>query len=336
MSDKMQTSKLKTLYMLQFLDKFSDEEHPLSSTELIEMLAEKGITCERKSIYADVEALNKVGFDIISVKSPKRGYFMASRTFQIPEVLLLIDAVSSAGFITPKKTKELIQKLKSLVSEEQAKTMRSQVYVDANSVKCDNEEIYIIIDSLNEAIALEKKVKFIYRRRSVDKENKKKHTEKTMTVSPYALIWKDDHYYLICNNPKYDNLMNLRIDRMKKLTVLDEPSRSFEEVSVYRGEFDSQDYSSKMFNMFSGTVAPVTLRCALHLQEEMLDRFGKNIPLKAVDLEHFETTVECAVSDGLASWIMQYGGDVEVIEPAELRDLISKKAEAIMTVYNQT
>lgn len=334
MSKKIQNSKLKTLYMLQFLDKFSDEEHPLSSTELIEMLAEKGITCERKSIYADVEALNEVGFDIISVKSPKRGFFMASRTFQIPEVLLLIDAVSSAGFITPKKTKELIQKLKSLVSQEQAQTMRSQVYVDANSVKCDNEEIYIIINSLNEAIADGKMVKFIYRRRSVDKQNRKNHTEKTMTVSPYALIWKDDHYYLICNNPKYDNLMNLRIDRMKKLTVLEENSRNFEEVSEYRGEFDFQDYSSKMFNMFSGIVAPVTLKCALHLQEEMLDRFGKNIPLKAVDLEHFETTVEAAVSDGLASWIMQYGGDIEVVQPEELRVLISKKAEAILSVYN--
>lgn len=335
MPKKTQNSKLKTLYLLQFLDKYSDEEHPLSSTELIEMLAEKGISCERKSIYADVEALIEVGFDILAVRSPKRGYFMASRTFQIPEVLLLIDAVSSAGFITPKKTEELVSKLKSLVSEDQAKTMRSQVYVDANSVKCDNEEIYIIINLLNEAIADGKMVKFIYRRRSVDKLNKKNHTEKTMTVSPYALIWKDDHYYLVCNNPKYDNLMNLRIDRMKKLTVLDENSRSFEEVSEYRGEFDSQDYSSKMFNMFSGTVASVTLKCALHLQEEMLDRFGKNIPLKAVDLEHFETTVDAAVSDGLASWIMQYGGDVEVIEPEDLRSLIIKKTDAIMNVYGR-
>ncbi len=334
MSKKIQSNKLRTLYVLQFLDKFSDEEHPLSSTELIEMLEQKGITCDRKSIYSDIEVLSAVGFDIVSVKSPKRGCFMASRTFEIPEVLLLIDAVSSAGFITPKKTKSLIEKLKSLVSQKQAQTMHSQVYVDANSVKCDNEEIYIIIDRLNEAIADKKMVKFIYRRRSIDKQNKKNHTEKTMTVSPYALIWKDDHYYLICNNPKYDNLMNLRIDRMKKLTVLEEDSRNFEEVSEYRGEFDSQDYSSKMFNMFSGTVAPVTLKCALRLQEEMLDRFGKSIPLKAVDLDHFETTVQAAVSDGLASWIMQYGGDVEVVEPEELRSLIAKKAEAILSVYN--
>lgn len=208
----MQYSKLKTLLIYNILEKYSDEEHPLSTTDLISMLEEKGVKCERKSIYADIAALNDIGCDIITVTSPKRGFFMASRTFEIPEVMLLIDAVSSAGFITPKKTASLIEKLETLVSVEQAKTMKSQVYVDTSCAKCDNEEIYIIIDRLNNAIADEKKVKFVYRRRSVDVQNRKKHTEKTFTVSPYALIWKDDHYYLVCNNQKYDNLMNLRID----------------------------------------------------------------------------------------------------------------------------
>ena len=217
----MQNSKLKTLFIYNFLDKFSDDEHPLYTTDLISMLADKGIKCERKSIYADIAALNEIGCDIVTVTSPKRGFFMATRTFEIPEVMLLIDAVSSAGFITPKKTESLIEKLETLVSVEQAKTMKSQVYVDTNCAKCDNEEIYIIIDRLNSAITENKKVKFIYRRRSVDVQNRKKHTEKTFTVSPYALIWRDDHYYLVCNNQKYDNLMNLRIDRMKKLEILD-------------------------------------------------------------------------------------------------------------------
>ena len=248
----MQNSKLKTLFIYNFLDKFSDDEHPLSTTDLISMLADKGIKCERKSIYADIAALNEIGCDIVTVTSPKRGFFMATRTFEIPEVMLLIDAVSSAGFITPKKTESLIEKLETLVSVEQAKTMKSQVYVDTNCAKCDNEEIYIIIDRLNSAITENKKVKFIYRRRSVDVQNRKKHTEKTFTVSPYALIWRDDHYYLVCNNQKYDNLMNLRIDRMKKLEILDEKPRHFSEVSHYKEKFDEQDYVSKRFNMFSG------------------------------------------------------------------------------------
>ena len=141
----MQYSKLKTLLIYNILEKYSDEEHPLSTTDLISMLEEKGVKCERKSIYADIAALNDIGCDIITVTSPKRGFFMASRTFEIPEVMLLIDAVSSAGFITPKKTASLIEKLETLVSVEQAKTMKSQVYVDTSCAKCDNEEIYKFI-----------------------------------------------------------------------------------------------------------------------------------------------------------------------------------------------
>ncbi|MCH5320970.1 MAG: WYL domain-containing transcriptional regulator [Eubacterium sp.] len=330
----MQTKKLKTLIIYQLLEKYSDEDHPLSTTDLVEMLDERGIECERKSIYADITALNEIGCDIMVVKTPKRGYFMATRKFEIPEVMLLIDAVKSAGFITPKKTKSLVDKLKTLLSDGQAEAMESQVYVDTQSAKCDNEEIYIIIDNLHSAIMQKMQVKFIYKRRSIDVKSLKKHTEKTFTVSPYALIWKNDHYYLVCNNQKYDNLMNLRIDRMKRLEILDKPSRPIGEVSTYKTEFDTQDYSSKMFNMFSGTECEITLKCKLHLQEEMLDRFGSAIPLKASDTSHFETTVKATLSDGLVSWIMQYGADMEVLAPSELIEMVKVKADAISKVYN--
>lgn len=237
------------------------------------------------------------------------------------------------ALLHPKKTESLIEKLETLVSVEQAKTMKSQVYVDTNCAKCDNEEIYIIIDRLNSAITENKKVKFIYRRRSVDVQNRKKHTEKTFTVSPYALIWRDDHYYLVCNNQKYDNLMNLRIDRMKKLEILDENSRHFSEVSHYKEKFDEQDYVSKRFNMFSGDECKVTLKCNIQLQEEMLDRFGKNIPLTAVDGSHFETTVSATMSDGFVSWLMQYGDGVEVTSPKNLAKMVRDKAKSIYNIY---
>lgn len=330
----MQKSKMKTLIIYQLLDKYSDENNPLSTTRLIEMLEnDYNIQCERKSIYADIEALKEIGCDILTVKSPKRGFFMASRKFEVPEVTMLIDAVSSAGFITPKKTQSLVEKLKSLMSDDQAQSVKSQVYVDTASVKCDNEEIYITIDHLNSAIDEHKKVKFVYKRRCVDVQNKKKHTEKTFTVSPYALIWKDDHYYLVCNNDKYDNLMNLRIDRMKKLEVLEEEARPVCEVSEYEDVFDAQDYSAKMFNMFSGEKCDVTLRCSLKIQEEMMDRFGSAIPLVAHDITHFDTTVKATLSDGFVSWIMQYGADVEVLEPTELAIMVKNKAKSILDVY---
>ncbi len=328
----MASSKTKTLYIFKYLTQYSDENNPLSTTELIALLAEDGIKCERKSIYDDVKTLNAVGFNIISAVSPKRGFFMASRNFELPEVRLLIDAVSSVGFITPEKTDVLVKKLESLVSKNQAAELGSQVYVDSDT-KCDNEEIYYVIDALHEAIINKRKVKFVYKRRKIDKEHRKAYTEKTFTVSPYALIWKEDHYYLVCNNAKYDNLMNLRLDRMRKIQTLDELARPVNEVSEYENNFDVSDYSAKMFNMFSGESGTVKLLCDLDIREEIMDRFGAKIPLTAVDTEHFETTFEAALSDGLVSWIMKFGGQIKVLEPQSLADAVKEKAQTIAALY---
>ncbi|WP_177917904.1 YafY family protein [uncultured Eubacterium sp.] len=329
----MASSKLKTLYIFKFLNDYTDENNPLSTTELIDMLSQVGIKTERKSIYSDVKILNQIGFDIVSTRSPKKGFFMAHRQFQLSEVRLLIDAVSSAGFITPKKTEELAEKLESLVSKNQAQELASQVYIDSNT-KCSNEEIYYVIDTLHDAIIHGNKVSFIYNKRDIDVENKKSYTEKRFKVSPYALLWKEDHYYLVCNNEKYDNVMNLRLDRMKHLKELDEPCRDMSEVTEYRDTFDVSDYSSKMFNMFSGKTEKVTILCDLDMREQIMDRFGAKVPLTAADSKHFKTTVDAAVSDGLASWIMKFGNKIKVLEPQSLAVQIKEKALSIAELYN--
>lgn len=328
----MASSKLKTLLIYKYLKDFSDENNPLSTTDLISLLEKDGLKCERKSIYADINTLNAIGFDIVSAKSPKRGFFMGTRRFELPEVRLLVDAVSSAGFITPDKTKQLVEKLETLVSANQAKELVSQVYIDSDT-KCDNEEIYYVIDFLHEAIRNKHKVKFTYKRRNIDKENHLAYTQKTFKVSPYALIWKNDHYYLVCNNEKYDNLMNLRLDRIRKISNLDEPSRDFSEVSDYTESFDVSDYSSQMFNMFSGEKIKATLLCDLDLREEIMDRFGAKIPLTAVDIDHFKTTINAAFSDGLVSWIMNFGDKIKVLEPKDLSYAVKEKAEKIYKLY---
>lgn len=328
----MASSKIKTLLVFKYLNDYSDESHPLSTTDLIEMLEKDGINCERKSIYADVKTLNQLGFNIMTTLSPKRGYFMATRQFELPQVRLLVDAVSSAAFITPKKTSDLISKLEGLVSKNQAADLISQVYIDSNT-KCNNEEIYYVIDKLHDAIINKYKVSFQYRRRNIDKKNKKSYVNKEFKVSPYALIWKDDHYYLVCNNEKYDNLMNLRLDRIRKISPIDEPVRPISQVSDYENEFDVADYTSKMFNMFSGYNASVTLICDLNLREEIMDRFGAKIPLTAVDADHFQTTIDAAVSEGLVTWIMNFGNKIKVEGPQELVDMIKNRANDILQIY---
>ncbi len=328
----MQSTKIKTLLIYRYLRKFSDEDNPLSSAELIDMLKRDGIECERKSIYADVKALNEIGCEVVSTVTPKRGFYLASREYEPPEVRLLVDAVKSAAFITPEKTRSLISKLRGLLSVNQAAALSPQVYLEGAN-KCDNEEIYYIIDMLDEAISAKQQVRFKYRTRKIDKENKKSYTTKLFVVSPYALIWKDDRYYLVCNKDSHDNLMNLRLDRIRNITPLDTPARPVCECSEYKEEFDPADYSSKMFNMFSGRVDTVTLRCHLDLREQILDRFGTSVPLMAVDIWHFETNVEAAVSDGFVSWIMQFGDRIKVMQPQYLADMVREKARKIAEIY---
>lgn len=328
-------TKLKLLYIKQYLEKYSDEDNLVKAEELIEMLSDKGISCERKSIYADISALKSYGVDI---STEKRGYRVLARDFELPELRLLIDAVQAADFISAKKSKELISKIGTLCSKNQAGILEKQVYIE-NRNKCTNEEIYYNIDLVNKAILQKKKISFTYSKRKLD-ESKKEivREDKHLTVSPYALIWSNDHYYLVSNNSKYDNLMHTRIDRMKKVKIIDEPARSFAEVSPYRSFFDSADYSGKLFNMFSGDTQRLRLRCCDSILEEMIDRFGDDCDITKASNDMSKTFIldtSCVCSEGLISWLMQFGNKVEVLSPDSLKSSLREKAEAILVVYGK-
>ncbi len=327
-------TKLKLLYIKDYLEKYSDENHPVSAEILQQMLERNGIVCERKSIYSDVQALRDYGMEIFRVRAPGNGYYLASREFEEPQVRLLVDAVQAASFITEKKTKELVKKIASLCSESEGRQLTRQVYIE-NRVKCSNEEIYYSIDVLSRAIKARKKVAFVYCKRVIAEDTGAiKINERRHIVSPYALIWSNDHYYLVANNQKYDNLMHTRIDRMKRVEMLNETIRPFGEVSTYRSFFDSADYVSKLFNMFSGTIQSLDILCDNSILEEILDRFGTNTLItKDIDENRFRLRTKLAVSEGLISWLMQFGEKLEVLEPLSLRTQIKEKAKEILGVY---
>ena len=326
-------AKLKLLYLKEIFEKYTDEEHILNSSELVGLLSGRyGIECERKSIYKDIEILSDYGMDIIKTRAPKNGFFLASRPFEAAEVRLLTDAVQAADFISKRKTKLLIQKIEGFVSVDQAARLHSQVYID-NRHKCSNEEIYYNIDALDAAIKSGRKVRLKYARRRLDQKFTAQEEIKEFLLSPYALIWSNDHYYLVANNGKYDNLMNVRIDRIHNVEITEEPARHFSEVSEYKTSFDSADYASKAFNMFSGTPETVDLKCSIDLIEEIVDRFGENAALRRSKEGWFLLREEMSVNDGLVSWIMQFGDRIEVVKPAALREMVKEKAERIAELY---
>lgn len=325
--------KLKLLFVLDLLLRESDENNPVDIERILLYLRNHGIVCERKSVYNDISILKEFGYDILHTKTPKNGYFLASRDFEEAEIRLLCDAVQAATFISPKKSAQLCEKILKLLSVEQAKEIKGQVYFD-NRPKSTNEAIYINVDKLNRAIRKGKKISLIYRRRVITAQNAVEFEEKRHILSPYGMIWKDDHYYLVGNNVKYDNIMVLRVDRIRALEILEtEPVRPFSEVSPYKTHFDTADYAKTHFNMFTGTTERVELICRKELIEAVLDRFGEDIRIMRVNEDKFKLTVDAAVSEGLVSWITQFGGKMQVTKPNSLKKMVMDRASEILKLY---
>ncbi len=324
--------KIKLLHLADILMRHTDEEHPLTATQLCDKLAEVGVTAERKAIYDDIEQLIFFGYDIIQSRSAPRGYFLASRDFELPEIYLLADAVRSAKFISAKKTRELTSKLDSMLSLHQVYRREKKIFFDSSS-KCDNEEIYYIIDGIDSAIEQHKKISFKYFTRALSQNREVVWKARELTVSPYAMTWQDDHYYLICNNEKYDNLLHLRIDRMRSVKITECTARPFSEVSNYRDAFDIADYTRKLFQMHSGPIEKITLNCKKKILEPILDRFSNGIFIERTDEETFSFSVEVAMSEALISWILSYGEDIKVLSPASLQERVIQRAQEILSKY---
>jgi len=326
------SQRMRILTLLDILMKKTDEDHPLNASELIDFLEQRDIFCDRKTIYEDIEALNLSGFDIIGTKGSKSGYFLSGREFELPEVALLTDAVLAADFITHKKTTTLVQKLKGLLNEYQAESFSNRTFID-NRNKCDNEEIYYSIDAIEKGIDEKKKITLQYIRHTLTNGRTPTLAAKKMKVSPYALIWADDHYYLVCNNEKYDNLMNLRLDRMKSVTLTKEDFRHFSEVSEYKTDFNTADYSAKVFNMFSGAEEEIILDCSTEILEQVIDRFSDKIFIRNSSEHRFKFSYNACISDGLVAWIMQFSDKMRVEAPEALKQKIIERSKDIQNLY---
>jgi len=327
-----QGQKLKLLYIIDILKKHTDENNPISAVEICKKLSEIGITAERKAIYDDIENLIFYGFDIVHTRVPSNGYFLASRDFELPEIYLLCDAVRSAPFISPKKSRELIAKLDSMLSEGQLKQREKGIYIN-EAAKCENEEIYYNIDTISRAISEKKKITFKYGTRKLTEGKTIETIYKEMSVSPYALVWQDDYYYLIGNHSKYDNLIHLRVDRMRKVCETEEKIRHFSEVSDYKEYFDIADYTNKLFGMFGGELEKIELTCDKGILEQVIDRFSDDIFIKNITENKFSFSVNVAISGALVTWIMNYGDKITVNSPQKLIDMIKERTHCLLNMY---
>ena len=324
--------RLKPLYILDILRRKSDESHPLNANQICEELQYYGIAAERKSVYSDISALEEYGYDIIKSGNP-RGWFLGAREFEEPEIYLLADAVRTAKFISASKTAGIINKLDGFLSDGQRAKREKRVYFSSSS-KCSNEELFYSIDCISEAIQSGVKIEFDYTSRVLSFDRKLVKQSKHMKISPYALTWQDDHYYVIGNYEKYDNLIHLRLDRMNSVKQTEEKARHFSLVSKYSDRFDVSDYTSGLFSMYGGRLVPVTLCCKKSIIEQVADRFGEDIFIKNVTEDEFCFSVNAALSDALVTWIISYGDKIKVVEPEELIDMTVRRSEDVLKIYS--
>ena len=307
-------SKLRPLYLAKILYEQTDEEHYLTTVQLINILEEKyGISAHRQTIKSEIELLRKFGIEIEEVKSVQNRYNICSREFENSELKLLIDAVESAKFITARKSKELVAKLSSLAGDYGAEKLKRNVCCEGR-IKSDNERIYIIVDTINEAINEGKKISFPYFQYNVKKQHQLKHDGEAYVLSPLHLVWNGDFYYLV-GVAEDNTIRNFRVDRIAKCpTILEENSSQAPE------DFNIDDYINTTFRMFNAEHTDVELLCDNDVIDSIIDRFGENIKITEAATENFKITVNVATSHIFYSWIFGFGGKVKILGPDAVRE----------------
>ena len=307
---------------------YSDENHPLSMTQIIAELARNGISAERKSIYDDVESLRTFGIDVIQVKGKNGGYYIGDRNFELPELKLLVDSVQSSKFITQDKTCKLIKKIESLASLYDGQLLQRQVYV-SNRVKSMNESIYYTVDVISDAIIHNRKIRYQYFEYTVDKERRFRHGGEFYEVSPFALVWDDENYYMIAWDSSAEKMKHYRVDKMFKVSMTDDAREGIEDFE----QVDMSAYTKTVFGMFGGDEQKVRLRFANHLVGAVLDRFGRDTIIIKDGDEHFVFTVSVVVSQQFLAWVFGFGTDAEILSPYEVREEMKTQAEEILKKY---
>ena len=306
--------RLRTLYVMKILMECSDENHLLSSNEIVKRLKEYGVKAERKSIYTDIAILKQFGMDIST--EPNVGYYLNHRFFELAELKLLVDAVQSSKFITESSSEKLIKKLETLTSKMNGHQLQRQVYI-RNRLKSGNTSIFYNVDKIHTAISKNEKVTFHYCEWTVKKELQVKKDGALYTVSPWALTWDDENYYLVgcIENGNTVEIRHYRVDKMKDLELLDGVERVGED--VFEG-FDLAAFAKKTFGMYGGKDYLVTLNCSNGLVGVIIDRFGKDVPIISREDGCFETKVLVSVSPQFYGWVTGIGNGMKITGPKEV------------------
>ena len=306
-------SNIRIIELLRFLYQQTDEAHAVTVSEMIEYLKSKGIPSVRQTVYTDLEALDSAGIDIVQIKSTQNRYFIGSRIFEYPELKMLVDAVASSKVISAKKSQALIQKLGQLTSIQQAEQLQRLASLSSR-VKPHNEKVYYIIDSIQTAILDQHQISFQYYEYTPEKKKILKHDGYRYILDPYALEWKNDHYYLIGYSHKHKGIAHFRVDRLTSVEPLDSKFQPMP-------DFDVAAYTNKMVDMFAAEHAEqVKLLCSNELMRVIIDHYGEDIEISPYDDTHFTVIIEVNPSGTFYGWVFKFMGKIRILSPQSCVD----------------
>ena len=309
----------------------TDETHSITMSEIMDALRAYGISAERKSLYNDIENLRVYGLDIIGTQEGRTySYYVGNRQFELAELKLLVDSVQSAKFITEKKSNELIRKIEGLASKYEASQLHRQVYVSGR-VKTMNESIYYNVDRIHTAIAENSQITFQYFQWNVEKKMELRHDGAYYEVSPWALSWDDENYYLIAYDSTENIIKHFRVDKMLRI----ESAKKRREGRQVFKSFDMAAYARKMFGMYGGTEEWVRMECDNSFAGVMIDRFGKDVSMIKLDDNRFTVNVEVSVSRQFLAWIIGLGDGVTLVGPENVVEMMKDEIDRLTKQYGR-
>ncbi len=321
--------KRKIFCLAKILYEETDEEHGLGMHDILSRLRSQGIECDRKTIYDDIEELRTAGWDILLVKEGCNStYRLASRLFELAELKLLTDSVQAARFMTERKSNELIRKLERLTSKANAVSLQRQVVISGR-VKTMNESIYYNVDLLHEAIGKDVKITFRYYSWSPEKKQELRHGGREYRVSPWALLWDNEYYYLVAFDDESGIMKHYRVDKMIRIGLTDEKregKQSFDRTGLAQ-------YVRGLFGMYAGPDASVTVECDNELIGAFIDRFGRDIPVTRVSPGRCRTTVRVSASRQFLGWIIGLGPGARIVGPESVVEDMRREISALSARY---
>ena len=318
--------KIKLLRIMEILRQETDEDHPMTKVELASRLVVMNISCSPRSLIRDIKLLNEQGYEIMErLIGHEKGYYVCDRSFSIPELKILIDAVQAASFVTDKKTGELIDKIAALGGSHRAGILKGNL-VKFNTRKHRNETVYYTVGFIEDAIQKNKKIIFKYFDLDENGQKVYRRDGHHYVVEPVALVFNEDNYYLIVYSEKHDGTANYRVDRIDSVEILDDPisdkARSLRR-KVAR-------YTEEAFKMFNGQPETVTLRFADKLIGPILDKFGEVTKMTRVDDHTIEATVQVRIAPTFWGWMFQFGTDMDIVRPEALKEEYFNKAAELL------